>query len=737
VGSSPERAETAGTLRVLLVDPSSRGGIVAYTMLVARALRLAGAAPEILASASLTTAGTQIPLAPLLPSDRWGKPRRAGPGFYARRLITWVDSARLIARQVRRRKPDLIHFQAQLNRRFDAHLLRRLRRRAPVVWTAHDVLPFERSERDPGWFASIYRSVDRVVVHTQAAAEELRSLAGVDAVVIEHPAPDDVVRLPRAEARRRLELPGRGRVLAALGFIRPYKGYQLLADVWERLGAAAPLLLVMGEMLADEERAVIERIERCSRTEVRLGYVSDTELQTAISAADALLLPYVLASESGLLHLARALGVPVIASDAAQLAASVAALSAGAVVPRDLDAWSAAVSGELPPPPPRPPTLESVGAAHLALYRELLQARGRSVSARPLRLAVYTDSTEIGGAERSLATLIAALRPGIDLTVVGVDQEVVAEIAAARPGCSTLVLPPVRNKFHLGPILAHLRALRRLEADVFQANLRHPWSCQYGIAAALRARGTRVIAVEHLPVPPSGWLQRRLKRATSRRLAAHVSVGLRSARTLESLIGLAAGSIRTIHNGIAEAEIGAVERPFPGPTIVAVGRLSRQKGFDLLLRALASLPGVSLVLIGDGPRRGELERLAGELGLSERLLMTGWADDVRPYLRAAEVLALPSRWESFPLVVLEAMFAGLPVVAADVGSVKEAVLEGETGLVVPTENVEALAEALARLLDDPGLRAAMGRRAAEVAHERFNAGRMAEAFESLYAEVSS
>jgi glycosyltransferase involved in cell wall biosynthesis len=354
---------------------------------------------------------------------------------------------------------------------------------------------------------------------------------------------------------------------------------------------------------------------------------------------------------------------------------------------------------------------------------------------RPLRLAVYSDATEIGGAEHSLVNLVGALRPDIEVTVVGVDEAIVSRIADARPGCGTLLVPPVRNKFDLRPILAHLRALRHLKPDVFHANLRQPWSCQYGIAAALLTPGTRVVAVEQLPVAPSGGFQRRLKRATSRRLAAHVAVGTRSARALESMIGLEQGSIRTIYNGIADVEIQSIPRPVPGTLVVAVGRLSRQKGFDVLLRALAELPGVSLLLIGDGPRRSELEQLRDELELGERVQMIGWVDDARPYLGAADLLAVPSRWEAFPLVIPEAMLAGLPVVAAKVGSIDEAVKDGETGLLVEADDAEALASALGRLAGDPELRAAMGRRGREVAREHLTAAQMAAAFESLYEEI--
>jgi glycosyltransferase involved in cell wall biosynthesis len=376
VGITPSSREASDAPRVVLVDPSSRGGIVTYTRLVARALRLTGIEPEILGSVALDPVDGDLRLERQLPADRWGKPDRAGPGFYLRRITTWYRSARIIRRFVRRRHPDVVHFQAPLNRRFDVFLLHRLTRRLPVVWTAHDVLPFERSERDSGRFAAIYRAVDRVVVHTAVAADAVRALAGVEPVVIPHPVADDLDRVSRATARRRLGLPESGRVLAALGFIRSYKGYGLLAEVWERLGDAAPTLLVMGELITDEERPTIDRLERSGRVELRLGYASDESLQLAITASDAVLLPYEDASDSGLLHLSSTLGVPVIASDAPQLAAAVSSSATGIVVPRTVDAWSAAVTGELPSSPtPEPPNLESVGRAHLALYRELLAKR--------------------------------------------------------------------------------------------------------------------------------------------------------------------------------------------------------------------------------------------------------------------------------------------------------------------------------------------------------------------------
>jgi glycosyltransferase involved in cell wall biosynthesis len=316
-----------------------------------------------------------------LPKQLWRRPEHVTwwPAFYARRGFAWLLSAGLVEVAIRIHHPDVVHFQSPISRHFDARLLRRVRRFVPVVWTAHDVLPPEPAPADAGRFALIYRTADLVVVHGEAAAEEVKRLSGVEAVIISH-VPDDTVRVERSEARRQLGLPDRERILGAIGFVRQYKGYDLLVDVWQRLGDSAPLLLVVGEPIDHEARQVLEKLKETPRTIVRPGYASDEDLRLAVSAVDALVLPHTRASESGLLHVARAVGLPVLASDAPQLAASVRALEAGVILQRNVDDWAEAVAGTLPPSPSTPASGEAVGRAHIEAYREAVRnARERGL----------------------------------------------------------------------------------------------------------------------------------------------------------------------------------------------------------------------------------------------------------------------------------------------------------------------------------------------------------------------
>ncbi|HEY4591394.1 MAG TPA: glycosyltransferase family 4 protein, partial [Thermoanaerobaculia bacterium] len=131
-------------------------------------------------------------------------------------------------------------------------------------------------------------------------------------------------------------------------------------------------------------------------------------------------------------------------------------------------------------------------------------------------------------------------------------------------------------------------------------------------------------------------------------------------------------------------------------------RLRIRKGVEVLLEALRKIPGAVLRIAGDGEHRAALERAAADLGPAVAFLGTRDAAQVRTLLRGAAALVVPSIYEGMPLVVLEAMAAGVPVVASAVSGIPEVVVDGETGWLVPPEDPEALARALAEVLADPG-----------------------------------
>jgi glycosyltransferase involved in cell wall biosynthesis len=208
--------------------------------------------------------------------------------------------------------------------------------------------------------------------------------------------------------------------------------------------------------------------------------------------------------------------------------------------------------------------------------------------------------------------------------------------------------------------------------------------------------------------------------------------------------GLPTAPIQVIENGIllatesgnnseARAALGIAD----ATVLTTVARLVALKDIGTLLRAFERCsPGernLLLLLVGDGECRQELETLAGELGIAPRVRFMGFRDDIEGILSASDLFVLSSLTEGMPLSVLEAMAAGLPVVATRVGGVPELVTDGETGLLVAPKDPEALAAALLSLIEDRSSRLRMGRAARARIEESFSFTAMLDQYETFYA----
>jgi glycosyltransferase involved in cell wall biosynthesis len=173
--------------------------------------------------------------------------------------------------------------------------------------------------------------------------------------------------------------------------------------------------------------------------------------------------------------------------------------------------------------------------------------------------------------------------------------------------------------------------------------------------------------------------------------------------------GWPADRVHYLPNFAADLE-GATPAALPGATrLLAMGRLHPNKGFDIALRALALLPGSHLSIAGEGPERGALETLARELGVADRVDFLGWRADIGALLAACDIFVCSSRHEPLGNIVLEAWSAGRPVVAARAQGPAELVTDGENGLLVPLDDAEALATAIAGLIADPERAARLAR----------------------------
>ncbi len=228
---------------------------------------------------------------------------------------------------------------------------------------------------------------------------------------------------------------------------------------------------------------------------------------------------------------------------------------------------------------------------------------------------------------------------------------------------------------------------------------------------ALRgAAGGRLALVARLSNPVRRpdrpeWRQRAWERLLARRLRhADAVVALSDGLAAQAAGLLPAARLHVVPNPILEDDtpIGAPPPAHAPPLVIGVGRLVAQKNWALPLDALAlGAADVRLILVGDGPERATLEMRAAQLGLAGRVAFAGQVPDARPWMERARLLVLSSRFEGVPAVVVEALAAGLPVVATDCApSIREMIPPGH-GLVVPPDDPAALAEAMARMLAHP------------------------------------
>jgi glycosyltransferase involved in cell wall biosynthesis len=298
-------------------------------------------------------------------------------------------------------------------------------------------------------------------------------------------------------------------------------------------------------------------------------------------------------------------------------------------------------------------------------------------------------------------------RRGIDVEVVGPEQFRGYGLTFGHGVLGNLRRRPWLALFVPALLASFVRAARRVDADLLHAHwLPSGWvAARTGKPYVVQVWGTDVELARRAPRLARGVLRgARLVIAASTALA-------------ESARALGAQEVRVIPSGVdLPPEVGEEASP---PEILYAGRLSPEKGVEELV---AAADGLKLVVAGDGPQRA---RVPGALGFVPH-------DELQGLYARAAVVACPSRREGFGVACLEAMAHGRPVVATDVGGLRDLVVDGETGLVVPPRDPAALRAALDRLLADPALRRRLGSAGRRRAQERFSWDVVTEATVAAY-----
>jgi glycosyltransferase involved in cell wall biosynthesis len=367
-----------------------------------------------------------------------------------------------------------------------------------------------------------------------------------------------------------------------------------------------------------------------------------------------------------------------------------------------------------------------------------------------LRILHISSARTLGGGERHLADLAnalarrghevyAALRPRSPL------REELTELAQEN-----ILAVSLRNALDIRSARSLARFVRAHRIEVVHAHVARDYPL--AAMAAWRNRRAKLVVTRHVLFRLS-----RLHALTLARAARVVAVSRAVERALLAQKIFPARKVTVIPNGIDfgrfDAGRDASEREEfrrrlkaapEGLLVGTVGELKRQKGHEDFLRAAAAIAhaeeGARFVIAGadttrTGERRAALEHRAAELRLENSVTFTGWLDDTAPLLGALDVYVSASHTESFGLAIVEAMAAGLAVVATATEGAREVISDEETGLLVPVGDHEALAASVLHLLRNEDERARLGERARVAARERFSLDRMVEATERVYKEM--
>ena len=358
---------------------------------------------------------------------------------------------------------------------------------------------------------------------------------------------------------------------------------------------------------------------------------------------------------------------------------------------------------------------------------------------------IITRSDDIGGAQIHVRDLSTALRAaGHDAVVVAGGNGVLADELRSR-GVPYFPLQYLARE--VGPLqdircFSELREiLREIKPDIIST---HSTKAGFVGRIAGKSLGIPTLFTAHgwgftegRP-PLQAFVFWSLERAAAA-WAARIITVCDSDRTAAVRTRLTSSArLVTIHNAMPEIDETLRARPGNSPArLVMVARLSHWKDQPALLHALADLKDLDwqLELIGDGPFREQLEALAESLDLTSRVTFLGYRRDVPERIAEAQLFLLISKWEGFPRSILEAMRAGLPVVASNVGGVQESVVDGITGFVVPRGDTERLRACLRQLITSPELRVRMGEAGRARYEEKFTFNRLVERTTKVYESV--
>jgi glycosyltransferase involved in cell wall biosynthesis len=364
---------------------------------------------------------------------------------------------------------------------------------------------------------------------------------------------------------------------------------------------------------------------------------------------------------------------------------------------------------------------------------------------KKLRIMQITHDLAIGGLQQVVVNICRTIdRERFDVSVLCLRALGGFVPEVEKLGIEVILLPQKKNGVDYLSFLKVAKILRETKIDAIHTHNTQPLID--GTLGALLAGVRTVIHTDHARHYPDKRRYLFAEWVMSHFVRKMVGVSAATVADLRKYEKIASRKLLTIPNGIDDArlvttidkqkkktELGIVRT---GPVIGLGVRLAEQKGITYLLQAMPRIirrrPDITLVIAGEGELEQTLKDEAISLEIEKNVLFVGPRYDMPEVLQLFDLYVLPSLWEGLPMVLLEAMAVGCPIVATDVGGNSTAVIHGENGSLVESKNPEALEQEIVRLLEDDALRNRYGQRGRELFLRRFTARNMTAQYEKLY-----